>query len=116
MSKKNLKEFAKNLAQKAKEVFVNKSPFSKPDIKGYINPFIDIEVICKGESLLHESLAMIINTRMKDYNLLEGYDIQKAEIILRLPTGGQMNFPLIVKSLDDKLYRQRGDNQKQIGK
>jgi hypothetical protein len=85
----------------------------KTEIKGFLNPFIDVEVIYKGESLLHESLSMLVNTRMKDYGLFENYPeeaLYQSEIILRLPTGSQMNFPLVLKSLDQKQFRQRGDN------
>jgi hypothetical protein len=114
--KKNLKLLRDNLLKSARDAFKIRDPkdlgkgLRAVEIDGYINPFIDVEVIYKGESLCHESLAMLVNTRLKDYNLLpeiqEGYS---PEISLRLPTGGEMKFPMYIKSLDDKQFRQRGD-------
>ncbi len=86
--------------------------YSLPDISGYVNPFLDIEVMHKGESIFKDSLAAIVYCHLKDYfqaDLNKAKDLSQIEITVTLPTGSCMKIPLTVKNLDEKGYRQRGD-------
>lgn len=102
-----MKEFFKRLLRKqvSAEQYIHNPKLRKellqdPDVKGYINPLWEIEVVHNGKSLIKMPFCFLIHTHLKDYGFDPDSKMSNTPIIVFRTSGkGEARIPLFVKKL-----------------